>query len=266
MKKKTKLPPVKSILKVAETEDFTMVESFKALRTNIMFSLPGDVGCRKLLFTSSLSGEGKTTTTVNLAVSLAETDTRVLLIDADMRRPTVHRYFDIKSRSRFGLSNLLTGANGIEECMFPSPELPNLFIIPSGVLPPNPSELLGSAAMKTLLEGLEKEFDYIIIDTPPVGLVSDALSLVSMVNGVAVVVAGNKSMMPDVQKAVTTLKFADANILGFVLNRVSTKSLGYSKKSYQYSYSSTPSSDTGARKLKAKNARSSHDADEDDDT
>ena len=253
MKKNSKLQPVKSILKVSEVSDFTMVESFKALRTNIMFSLPGNVGCRKLLFTSSLSGEGKTTTTVNLAVSLAETDTRVLLIDADMRRPTVHRYFDIKSRSRHGLSNLLTGANDIEECMFPSTEHPNLFVIPSGVLPPNPSELLGSAAMKSLLDGLESSFDYIIIDTPPVNLVSDALSLVSMVNGVAVVVAGNKSKMPDVQKAVTTLKFAGANLLGFVLNRVSSKSYGYSKKSYQYTYSSIPSSDTDGQKIRVKN-------------
>jgi len=190
-----------TILNITNTANFRLVESYKALRTNIMFSLPlkDDVRSRKIMFTSSGPGEGKSTTTVNLAVTLSETETKVLLIDADMRKPTVHKYFDIESR--VGLSNLLSGMNTYEECVQRIEGMPNLSIIASGILPPNPSELLGSSAMTNFLANVEDEYDYIIIDTPPVNVVADALSIVNRVDGVAFVISQGKSTYPDVSRA-----------------------------------------------------------------
>ena len=223
------------IINIMGSTDFQLVESFKALRTNLLFSLPvkEGVNCRKILFTSSDPGEGKTTTTANLAISLAETETKVLLIDADMRKPTVHRYFHMEGRC--GLSNILSGMNKLEECMQQIPELPNLTVIPSGILPPNPSELLSSSAMDKLLQSFENHFDYIIIDTPPVNAVTDALALVNRVDGVVMVIAQGHCTVPGATKAVETLRFAKANILGMVINRSVKIRQGYGKYgSYRY--------------------------------
>ena len=243
--KKQEIQKTPKIINITNTANFRLVESYKALRTNIMFSLPvkEDVRSRKILFTSSGPGEGKTTTTVNLAVTLSETETKVLLIDADMRKPTVHKYFNIESR--VGLSNLLSGMNSAKECVQSIEGMPNLSVITSGILPPNPSELLGSSAMTKVLSDFEDEYDYIIIDTPPVNEVADALALVKQVDGVAFVIAQGKSTYPDVSKAVETLRFAHANIIGAVMNRVTSgkksKSPGsYGTYSYKYKYKSIP--------------------------
>ena len=244
--KKQEILKTPKILNITNTANFRLVESYKALRTNIMFSLPikEDVRSRKILFTSSGPSEGKTTTTVNLAVTLSETETKVLLIDADMRKPTVHKYFDIESR--VGLSNLLSGMNTPEECIQHIKGMPNLSFIPSGILPPNPSELLGSSAMKKLLTDLESEYDYIIIDTPPINVVADALAIVNQVDGVAFVISQGKSTYPDVARAIESLRFANANIIGAVMNRAtiskkSSRSTGsYGTYSYKYKYKSIP--------------------------
>ncbi len=224
------------VVRISESKDFAFVESFKALRTNIMFSLPlkDGVSCRKILFTSAGPGEGKSTATVNFAATLSETETKVLLIDADLRKPTVHKYFNMESR--VGLSNLLSGMNKREECIQKASNYKNLSVITSGILPPNPSELLSSSAMDKLFEDFEKEYDYIIIDTPPVNVVTDALAIASKVDGVAVVAAFNRSVIPEVTKAIDALKFAKANILGIVMNRMVSKKGGYGRKSYNYSY------------------------------
>ena len=241
--KKTETQKNPSIINITNTSNFRLVESYKALRTNIMFSLPikENVRSRKILFTSAGPGEGKTTTTVNLAVTLSETETKVLLIDADMRKPTVHKYFNIESR--VGLSNLLSGMNTKKECIQQIEGMPNLSVITSGILPPNPSELLGSSAMINMLSEFESEYDYIIIDTPPVNVVADALALVKQVDGVAFVVSQGKSTYPDVSRAIETLRFANANIIGAVMNRVDTgkksKNTG-SYGTYSYKYKSIP--------------------------
>ena len=241
--KKTETQKNPSIINITNTSNFRLVESYKALRTNIMFSLPikEDVRSRKILFTSAGPGEGKTTTTVNLAVTLSETETKVLLIDADMRKPTVHKYFNIESR--VGLSNLLSGMNTKKECIQQIEGMPNLSVITSGILPPNPSELLGSSAMINMLSEFESEYDYIIIDTPPVNVVADALAIVKKVDGVAFVVSQVKSTYPDVSRAIETLRFANANIIGAVMNRVDagkkSKNTG-SYGTYSYKYKSIP--------------------------
>ena len=238
--KKNKNYQSQHIVSIMDSDDFQLVESYKALRTNLMFSLPAkeNTHCRKILFTSATPGDGKTTTTVNLALTLAETETRVLLIDADMRKPTVNKYFSVDTR--LGLSNLLSGMNKRSECIQSIPDIPNLSVIPSGVLPPNPSELLGSAAMDKLLADLDEYFDYIIIDTPPVNVVTDALAIAGKVDGVALVVAQRKTTMPEIESAIEALRFANANILGIVMNRVmyNKHSTRFSKRSYgSYNYS-----------------------------
>ena len=229
-----------SVINIANVDNFRFIESYKALRTNVMFALPAkeDIKNRKIIFTSACPGEGKTTTTANLAVALSETEKSVLLIDADLRKPTVHRYFSIESR--MGLSNILSGMNDLEECIQKIEGMPNLSVIPAGSLPPNPSELLGSSAMENMLKELETRYDYIVIDTPPVNIVTDALSLVGMVDGVAFVISPGRSTYPEVSKAIETLKFANANIIGAVMNGSNDskrkRKSRYGTYSYKYKY------------------------------
>lgn len=230
---------------ILDNQTFSLVESYKSLRTNILFSLPAkENGCRKILLTSANPGDGKTTTSVNMAITLAQANIRVLIIDADMRKPTVHKYFGIESR--VGLSNALSGMNKLDECIQPVKQTENLWVITSGILPPNPSELLSSKNMTQLIETLETRFDFIIIDTPPVNIVTDALAVSKLVDGVAVVCAQNVTRYPDLKRAVASLEFADANILGFVLNKVHKSKSKYGKNysySYRYKYKSPKSED-----------------------
>ncbi len=239
-------PSSTSILTIDTAKDFKLVESYKALRTNLLFAFPSLEGhtCRKVLITSAGPGEGKTTTAVNLSISLAQNGTRVLLIDADMRKPSVHRYFNIESRR--GLSNILSGMNKREECVYSVPNMPNFSVLPSGIIPPNPSELLGSKAMSCLLSDFEEYYDYIILDTPPVALVTDALALTPKVDGVAFVVSYGKATIPDVNKAVEAVRFAKGNLLGVILNRIPNSKKGaYRMKDYysEYSYSENTEKD-----------------------
>ena len=227
---------------LAENSPFTFTEAYKALRTNFNYAaLNGQH--KKIVVTSSIQGEGKSSVSINLATTLAANGSKVLLIDADMRKPTVHKYFNIESR--VGLSNLLSGMNTPEECIQNIEGMPNLSVIPSGILPPNPSELLGSSAMTKMLSEFESEYDYIIIDTPPVNVVADALAIVNRVDGAAFVIAQGKSTYPDVSRALESLRFANANIIGAVMNRVTSgkksKNTGsYGTYSYKYKYKSIP--------------------------
>ena len=239
-KKKKSVATSSGVINITAQNSFRLVETYKALRTNLLVSLPKKEGirARKILLTSAGPGEGKTTTTVNLAITISEIETKVLLIDADMRKPTVHKYFSLNNR--VGLSNILSGMNPLKECVQKIDSLPNLSVITSGLLPPNPSELLSSAAMKKLLCDLEEEYDYIIVDTPPVNVVSDALAIVNEVDGVAMVISQSKSTYSEITKAVDTLKFANANMIGVVMNRVSHEAKkrrsSYDSYSYKYKY------------------------------
>ncbi len=216
---------------------FRIEESYKSIRTNIMLSIIKN-GCKTIVVSSSNANEGKTTTSINLAISLAQADQRVLLIDGDLRKPKVHHYFSIPNAP--GLTNYLSDAVNSKasacdlfETVHPT-EIANLSIITSGSIPPNPAEILGSEPMADFLKEISKHFDYIIIDTPPVNVVSDALPVIRESDGVIIVVKSNSSTHPELQKTLDALKFINANILGFVVNFVDNKSKKYGRYNYGY--------------------------------
>lgn len=198
---------------------FRVVEAYKTLRTNILFSVPAVEGrSKRFMFTSSNPSEGKSTVSVNTAITFAQqTDVKVLLIDADLRKATTHKYFSISSKK--GLSNYLAGQDKLEDCIQKVPDMENLYIMPSGVLPPNPAELLAGKRVEGLFAELDKIFDVVIIDTPPINVVADALSICPFVDGVTVVATHNKTTYNELQDAVKQLKVVDARILGVVFNR-----------------------------------------------
>lgn len=222
--------PIQSALK------FRIEESYKAIRANIMFSVMKK-GCKMIVVTSSAPNEGKTTTTVNLAASISQADQKVLLIDGDLRKPKIHQYFQVPSAP--GLTNYLgdkiSGKKRADLFSVIHPtEYENLCVLCAGTIPPNPAELLGSELMAEFLNDVSSDFDYIIIDTPPVNVVSDSLPLIRESDGVVLVVRSNQSTHPELQRALASLEFIDAKILGFVVNFVESKAGKYSKGSYKY--------------------------------
>ncbi len=190
-------------------------EAFRAVRTNVIFSVQGDEQC--LLVTSTGPGEGKTIVASNLAVGLALTGQRVLLMDADMRRPRVHDVFGLPMES--GLSTLLTGQQKASE-VIRSSQIPGLWILPSGSIPPNPAELLSSLRCKEVLGMVTKHFDWVIVDSPPVMAVTDASILAHVASGVLFVVGAGLTTRSTAMTAVEQLEGAGAKFLGAVLNRV----------------------------------------------
>jgi len=222
-----------------ENSTFTLTEAYKTARTNIMFSLASVEGCKKVIFTSAEPGEGKTTTVLNMAITFAQTGLRVLLIDGDLRKPRTHRYLGIEKTN--GLSDLLAGLIEIKDAIKHSEEK-GLDCITAGQIPPNPVELLSSDAMCELLNKLSESYDYIFIDTPPVTVVTDAASMAKFVNGYVVVIRHNYTIHELLEKTRQSLKFAEAKILGFVINDIKPMAgIGYSKYGtygtrYRYKY------------------------------
>lgn len=216
---------------------FSVTEAYKALRTNINFTIPGE-GCKSFLITSAVLSEGKTTTSTSLALTIAQTSSRVVIVDCDMRRPKVHSKFKIVNK--LGLSNVLSGMCKPEEVIQSVEGYETLSVIPAGTLPPNPAELLSSAEMEELISFLKANYDYVILDTPPVDIVADALPLTQLVDGVVLVVRYHQSIHPELAAAVERLEFAGAKILGFILNGVeetTTYYRGHYKRSYKrYGY------------------------------
>ncbi len=206
---------------------FLIREAYKAIRANINFALGAKKECKKFIITSSSSAEGKTTSCINLSIAFAQTKAKVLLIDADMRKPSIHKYIGIKNTS--GLSNVLSGFTQLNEVIKKTQH--GFDCLPAGPTPPNPAELLMAQPCADLLNTLSQYYDYIILDTPPVGIVSDSLGLVDKIDGSILIVRENFSTHENFQKAVAALQFADAKILGFVLN----DSLGEGN-SYKYRY------------------------------
>ncbi len=202
---------------ISSETSFEIIEAYKSARTNIMFSLNSEKGCKKVVITSPTSGEGKTTTCINLACTFAETGARVLIIDSDLRAPRLHRYLKLPNET--GLSNILAGFNEAKECIIHS-NRENLDCITSGPIPPNPVELVSMNTMKEMLEILEKEYDYIFIDTPPLNIVTEALILSKYSTGVILVTRQKYTMYKMVDRAINSLKFANARIIGFIMNDV----------------------------------------------
>jgi capsular exopolysaccharide synthesis family protein len=210
-----------------------VAESYRTLRTALLLSKAGEPP-RTLLVTSATSSEGKTVTAVNTAVLFAQMGVRVLLIDADLRRPRCHKLLRVDNR--VGLSEVLTGQVEVDDAIC-STMVDQLFLLGSGAIPPNPAELVGSSKMHDTLNYLRERFDFIVIDSVPTIVVSDALPLATMADGAVLVVNGPQTPKHLVKAAAERLSYVGANILGVVLNNVDTRSPDYYYSHYYYSES-----------------------------
>ena len=219
-------------------------ESFRSLRTSLVFTSGGE-GRRMIAVTSTQPLEGKTTTACNLAVALALGGSRVMLIDADMRRPGLHRTMGLQNE--VGLSHVLTGQARVREAVQRTSE-PNLYVMTAGRTPPNPSELLSSARMQNLIANLEAgPFDWVIIDTPPVLAVTDAVIIAPYVSGLVFVVGAEMTRRAHAERAIETIQSGKPNIIGAVLNRVDlNRNKYYYSRYYGYHYKSYYGSETPA--------------------
>jgi len=189
-------------------------EQYRTIRTNIQFAAV-DRDIQVIMVTSSIPGEGKSTSAANLAVVFAQQGKNVLLIDADLRKPTMHYTFNVTNT--FGLTNVLTRRMDLSEAVEKT-EVENLDILSSGPIPPNPAELLGSKAMDELLKQLRTEYSTIIIDTPPLMAVADAQILASKCDGSILVINSGKTVIDNVLKSKEKLTSSSARILGTILN------------------------------------------------
>jgi capsular exopolysaccharide synthesis family protein len=211
---------------------FAVVESYKAIRTNVNFAL--STFEKKVFTVSSTSpAEGKSTTSANIAIALAQGGSKTLLIDADLRKSVQHRVFGLKNSK--GLSSAISKMADIEQCISKN-VMENLDVMPAGPIPPNPSELLASESMTEILEKLSERYDMVIIDTPPVNVVTDSMELAKNVSGTIMVVRYGDTTTDDVDEAMKKIEFFKMNMLGFILNGVKTKHSGkyYSKYKYKY--------------------------------
>ena len=198
-------------------------EQYRTIRTNIQFSSV-DEELQSILFTSSGPGEGKSMTTANIAVTYAQQGKKVLLVDADLRKPTVHYTFRLDNLK--GLSNVLVGDVLLEEAIHTT-SIDHLDVMSSGPIPPNPSELLGSRKMRAILERAKQQYDLVIFDTPPVLAVTDAQIMADFVDGAMLVVRSKVTELDAATKAVEALQPAKARLLGTVLNDREKKGSNY---------------------------------------
>ena len=226
--------PLESRKTLHENLEFTAREQYKLLRANLSFTLPVTDGCSIIGVTSSMRGEGKSTTAINLSYVLAENGKRVLLIDADLRIPSIAKKMDISGSP--GLTNLLMDYDTHQMSLVKSELLDNWYILPAGDLPPNPSELLGSSRMESILQALSQRYDYIIVDLPPVNLVSDALAISSFISGMIVVVREDYTEKKELKNCFRLLNLSNVNVLGCVLNESKNGKGSYSKYRYRKYY------------------------------
>lgn len=210
-------------------------EAYRSLRTNIQYS-SFDNKYQTLVVTSANPGEGKTTVAGNLALALAQGESKVLLVDCDMRRPSIHKTFKISNT--YGISDLLVGNKKLESVANKYND--NLSIVPAGKIPPNPAEMLASKVMTAFLEEMKNYFDYIVLDTPPLQAVTDAQVLSTKVDGSLIVVRAGVTKKDAVHNAVSIIKKVKGNIIGTVLNVAETKN-------DKYYYYGDESSRTGRR-------------------
>lgn len=228
-------------------------EAFRTLRTNIQFTNI-DKSIKSIVVTSSGPGEGKTTITCNLAASIAQTDKRVLLIDCDMRKPRVHKVFGITNLD--GLTNILMGEKKISDVEFKEDQdIKSLTVVTSGPIPPNPAELLGSRRMRDFLEDMRDQFDMIILDSPPINLVTDSAVLSTITDGTIMVVEVGKTDSEAAINGKELLDKVNANLIGVVLNKIPTRGRSYYNYSY-YQYDEYYEDNGKGRKRKNKKRKS----------
>lgn len=214
--------------------EFTATEQYKLLRANLSFTLPDNKKCQIIGVTSSIRGEGKSTTSINLAYVLAESGKRVMLIDGDLRIPSIAKKMNIEAE--FGLTDLLRGGETIDLESFKTPILDNWYVMTSGPIPPNPSELLGSRRMGAILDQLSDYYDYIVVDLPPVNLVSDALAISKYISGMIVVVREDHTEKRELENCMRQLKLSNVNVLGCVMNESNVSTGYYGKYKYKRYY------------------------------
>ena len=209
----------RELLITNENFPFAVREAYNTLRTNVLYAL-SPINGKIVAVTSPNAGEGKSTVSVNLAIAIAETSARVLLIDCDLRKPTIHKKLGLNNSS--GLSKFIVGFETMADALTRE-ILPNLDVMTSGPIPPNPSELLGSANMQTFLNKVSDYYDYIILDTPPINIVTDMAVMANFISGVLLVSYYASTTIEDVRRAQEALKIVNAKILGLVVAGVIRK-------------------------------------------
>jgi len=233
---------------ILENPKSVISEAYRTLRTNIQFSSV-DKELKTIVVTSSKSKEGKSSVASNLAYSFAESGKNVLLIDCDLRKPMIHRNFNISNLK--GLTNILIGEKSFSEVVSNHEQRKELHILPSGPLPPNPAELLGSKRMKDFIETVRNDFDIVIFDTPPIGLVTDSAIISTIADGTIIVINVGETEIELAQHSVDLLKKVNANIIGVVLNKIPIKNnkyYGYSYLQYENYYHESESDDKKAKR------------------
>lgn len=211
---------------------FAAAEAYKLLRTNIMFSFSGEETCRIIGISSSVRGEGKSTTACNLAYVLSQAGKKTLLVDGDLRLPSVFSKLSIKQSP--GLSNLLVSKKNAKSVIKSCSAAPELDVLASGDCPPNPSELLGSNRMKELFDSLRSEYEYIIVDLPPIADVTDALVISKYLDGMIMVVRNGVVDKSELADALRQLKLVGVRVLGFAFRDAADSKRGYGKKYGKY--------------------------------
>lgn len=218
---------------------FVVKEAYNSVRTNLLFTQQGEK-CPVFVVSSPTANNGKSINSINMAISFAQMGKRTLLIDADMRNPTVHRMFSIPVKN--GLSEILAGLT--DSITVSKTDIENLSILTAGKIPPNPAELLASARMDQLLEFVKERYDCVLIDTPPINLVTDSTAFASKATGYIIVVKLETTDMQEVKMTVNSLRHIGAPIVGFIMNDTNASGKRYSRyykrgyyhSKYKYNY------------------------------
>ncbi|MCH5187484.1 MAG: CpsD/CapB family tyrosine-protein kinase [Oscillospiraceae bacterium] len=224
-----------------EKSSFETVETYKAIRTNVMFSMPKTDNGKVIVVTSSAPGEGKTTTSINLAITFAQMGAKVMLIDCDLRKSRVHRYLGLERKN--GISNVLCGFSNLDKAIKVNVR-ENLDVLPAGEIPPNPAELMETEEFKNLIAELQKRYDYIFIDTPPITVVTDAAIAMKYSMGTIVVIRQDVTTFDMMDAAMESIKTTGVKILGAIMLGAEQKSKKYGyykngKYGYKYGYNYT---------------------------
>ncbi|MBR5495895.1 MAG: CpsD/CapB family tyrosine-protein kinase [Oscillospiraceae bacterium] len=216
---------------INENASFQIKEAFKTLRTNLVFTLAA-ANKKSVVISSSILSEGKSTVCANLAITMSQMGSRVLVMDMDLRKPMLHRLFKLPNSE--GLTSFLCNEKSNIDDVIKKDVFENLDVVTSGPTPPNPSELLSMAKLQASLDELCEKYDYIFIDTPPVNIVSDALIVSKYTAGVLLVAKQATTTAQELEHAVSAIKFAEVPVLGTVLNQIDTSGSRYGYGKYKY--------------------------------
>ncbi|MBQ6570153.1 MAG: CpsD/CapB family tyrosine-protein kinase [Clostridia bacterium] len=230
--KKNKIKNKKKSEYVLLDNKSSVMEAYRIIRTNIEFSDASN-GNRSILVTSSVPNEGKTTVVCNLARAFAQTGYKTVLVDLDLRKPVIYKIFGISGD--VGVTSVITGKTSLNDAIVPAEEN-NLYILPSGIRPINPSEFLRSSATGNLIRFLKSKFDIVLIDSPPAIAVADASIISTYVDSTLLVASANFTDYRCINDSINNLKNVNANLIGVILNNVNTKGSNYSYKYGYYSY------------------------------